>query len=302
MKAAVAAAQPCRIWTIHLLRVDDYDWAMQYPLYQVDSFTTRPFSGNPAAVCVISEVVPDEWMQNVAMEMNLSETAFIRPLIDQGEHAWELRWFTPNQEVDLCGHATLAAAHVLWETGRVLDTLPVQFCSPRSGALPCVQKEIEGDRWIEMDFPIDVPKATQVATSLIDALGVQPISTHQGKWDPLIELASEQEVLNASPDFRALLDCDMRGVVITARADEANRDRYDFVSRFFAPSCGVDEDPVTGSAHCQLAAFWSERLNQQALVGFQASTRGGIVRVSIEGDRAKIAGQAMLVMEGRLFV
>lgn len=282
----------------------NYDERMPIPIYQVDSFTAQRFAGNPAAVCVLqetaNEATDDTWMQNIAIEMNLSETAFVRPLPERGEHAWELRWFTPGGEVDLCGHATLASAHALWETQRVPTDHAIQFHSPRSGALPCVQRTIHEDAWIEMDFPLDPPTQAAPPAGLIEALGVEPVSMHRGKWDPLIELASEAEVLKTSPDFRAMLQCDMRGVTITAHADEANRDRYDFVSRFFAPSCGIDEDPVTGSAHCLLGAFWAQRLNTSALIGYQASKRGGIVRVAIEGDRAKIAGQAVLVMTGEL--
>ncbi len=278
----------------------DYDRTMPIPIYQIDSFTSKRFAGNPAAVCVLEEAVDAEWMQNVAMELNLSETAFVRPLSDRGAHAWELRWFTPNMEVDLCGHATLASAHVLWSTQRVPAHEAVAFFSPRSGDLPCVQRLIDGNAWIEMNFPLDPPLPADPPAGLIESLGVEPVSTCRGKWDPLIELADEQAVRVASPNFRAMLDCDMRGVTITARADEANRDRYDFVSRFFAPACGIDEDPVTGSAHCLLGAFWSQKLGENELVAYQASKRGGTVRINIRANRAIILGQAVMVMSGAL--
>ena len=273
---------------------------MPTPIYQVDSFTDRPFAGNPAAVCVLDRPAGDEWMQDVATEMNLSETAFVVPLPDRGGHAWSLRWFTPNQEVDLCGHATLASAHALWETGRASAGQTIVFHSPRSGALPCAPRTIDGAAWIEMDFPLDPPTPSGPPAGLIAALGVAPISTHRGKWDPLIELADEQAVRDASPNFHAMLGCDMRGVMITAPADASNRDRYDFVSRFFAPACAVNEDPVTGSAHCLLGAFWSQKLGKNELIAYQASQRGGVVRVRVNGDRAAIIGQAVLVMSGEL--
>ncbi len=273
---------------------------MPIPIYQADSFTDRPFAGNPAAVCVLGGPRDDVWMQDVAAEMNLSETAFIWPLPDRGEHAWSLRWFTPNQEVDLCGHATLASAFVLWETRRIPIGDTVLFVSPRSGELPCVPRTIDGAEWIETDFPLDPPTSADPPAGLIEALGVQPVSMHRGKWDPLIELANEQAVRDASPNFYAMRDCDMRGVMITARADASNRARYDFVSRFFAPSCDIDEDPVTGSAHCLLGAFWSGKLGKNNLTGYQASPRGGVVRIGINGDRAAIMGQAVLVMSGEL--
>lgn len=285
---------------IHMALHGVYDGTMPIPIYQIDSFTAERFAGNPAAVCVLQEPADDGWMQNVAIEMNLSETAFIRRLPEQSDHAWELRWFTPGCEVDLCGHATLASAHALWETQRVPRAVAIQFHSPRSGLLPCVQRTIDGEAWIEMDFPIDVPTQSPPPEGLLEALGVEPVSTHHGKWDPLIELASEADVLQVSPDFRAMFRCDMRGVTITAAADEANRNRYDFVSRFFAPACGVDEDPVTGSAHCQLGAFWAEQFGKSELIGYQASKRGGIVRVTIDNDRARIAGQSVLVFSGEL--
>jgi PhzF family phenazine biosynthesis protein len=262
--------------------------AMGQMIVQVDSFTARPFAGNPAAVCVLSEPRSPGWMQAVAREMNLSETAFLVPYDD----GFELRWFTPAVEVDLCGHATLASAHVLWEEGRLGAGAEARF-STRSGLLTARRNEA----WIEMDFPATVPRPTEPPAGLLDALGVTPVSTGLSRFDALIEVADEREVRAAAPDFGALRRIEIRGVILTAPAATSD---FDFVSRFFAPAVGVDEDPVTGSAHCALAPYWAAKLGKDELIGFQASARGGVVRVRARGERVTIAGQAVTVLRGEL--
>ena len=253
-------------------------------IWQVDAFTSEPFAGNPAAVCLLDGPKGDRWMRNVAAEMNLSETAFLLP---EGA-AWRLRWFTPAAEVDLCGHATLASAHVLFLTRGGLGG--ISFLT-RSGELKASRR---GDR-IEMDFPALPPAEDPPPPGLLDALGVKTRSTHRSRFDRLLELESEEAVRAVKPDFRVLAKVDTRGVIVTARGN-----RHDFVSRFFAPAVGVDEDPVTGSAHCVLAPFWGERLGKDEMSGFQASARGGEVRVRLAGDRVLLGGRAVIVLEGEL--
>jgi len=253
-------------------------------LWHVDAFTADPFGGNPAAVCLLDRPREDRWMQAVAAEMNLSETAFLLP---EGA-AYRLRWFTPKAEVDLCGHATLACAHVLYGMRGGLGGL--SFLT-RSGELKVVRR---GDL-IELDFPALPAAEEPPPPGLLDALGVEPRSTHRSRFDRLVEVASEDAVRAVKPDFRALRDVDTRGVIVTARGN-----RHDFVSRFFAPAVGVDEDPVTGSAHCVLAPYWSRRLGRNEMVGFQASARGGEVRVRVEGERVILGGRAVIVVEGEL--
>jgi PhzF family phenazine biosynthesis protein len=263
---------------------------MPQPVVQVDSFTDRAFAGNPAAVCVLREPRPDAWMQDVAREMNLSETAFLRPR-DAGDE-WGLRWFTPAVEVDLCGHATLAAAHVLWEEGH-LDTDRQARFHTRSGVLTAERR----DGWSWMNFPAHPPRAAEAHRGLAEALGATPRWVGTSRFDTLVELASEAEVRDLRPDIGALRRVPTRGVIVTARAEGRGAD---FVSRFFAPAVGVDEDPVTGSAHCVLAPFWAERLGRDELTGFQASTRGGTVRVRARGERVELGGRAVTVMRGEL--
>ncbi len=253
-------------------------------LWHVDAFTATPFAGNPAAVCLLDRAQNDRWMQAIAAEMNLSETAF---LLAEGA-AHRLRWFTPKAEVDLCGHATLASAHVLYGMGGGLGGL--SFLT-RSGELKVARR---GDL-IEMDFPALEAAEEPPPPGLLEALGVEARSTHRSRFDRLIEVASEDAVRAARPDFRALKEVDTRGVIVTARGKQ-----HDFVSRFFAPAVGVDEDPVTGSAHCVLAPYWSKRLGRREMVGFQASARGGEVRVRLEGDRVILGGRAVTVAEGEL--
>lgn len=255
---------------------------------QVDAFTSVPFRGNPAGVCVLTGPPDDAWMQSVATEMNLSETAFLWP---EGS-AFRLRWFTPSTEVDLCGHATLASAHVLWEQGW-LETGETARFETRSGTLSAGAE----DGWILLDFPAE-PAQEQVGTSeLARALGTEVRAAWRNRFDILAEVTSADAVRTLDPDLRAVAALGVRGVIATA---PSNDDDVDFVSRFFGPSVGVDEDPVTGSAHCFLAAYWGERLGKSSMVGYQSSRRGGIVRVELKGDRVSIGGQAVTVLDGTL--
>jgi PhzF family phenazine biosynthesis protein len=265
------------------------------PLLHVDAFTDTRFSGNPAAVCLLDRRSDDAtWMQAVAEEMNLSETAFVmpRPASDESGGAFDLRWFTPTVEVDLCGHATLAAAHALWETGRLADSEAARFHT-RSGLLVA---ERAPDA-ITMDFPARPVQPGTVAG--IDALGApQPLGTFDnGHW-VVVEVADEAAVLGTAPDFGSLGAAIDRGWIVTAPA-AATRDA-DFVSRCFAPRYGIDEDPVTGSAHCALAPFWAGRFGRDALVGHQISARGGRVAVHLRGDRVTLGGTAVTVLRGDL--
>jgi PhzF family phenazine biosynthesis protein len=261
---------------------------MTQAITQVDAFTDQPFRGNPAAVCILPAPRDETWMQNVAREMNLSETAFLL----RQEDGFSLRWFTPAVEVDLCGHATLASAHVLWEEKHLAADEPARFHT-RSGLLTATRQR----DWIELDFPAKPEAPTDAPPDLLRALGASPVYVGKNQFDYLVELASEAEVRDLAPDFTLLRTLQVRGVMVTSRAaDEA----YDFVSRFFAPGAGIDEDPVTGSAHCCLGPFWSRRLNKTALLGYQASSRGGVVRVRLAGDRVMLGGQAVTVMRGHL--
>ncbi len=260
---------------------------MSIPIFQVDAFTDEPFAGNPAAVCILPEPRESEWMQNVAREMNLSETAFLH----RRDDGFELRWFTPTVEVDLCGHATLASAHVLWEAGYLKPDQPARFHT-RSGLLTAERR----GEWIEMDFPADPERPTTPPEGLAQALGATPVYVGEIPFAYLVEVESEEIVRKLQPDF-ALLRRLPRGVVVTARATSPT---YDFVSRFFAPHVGIDEDPVTGATHCCLGPYWAPRLGKEEVVGYQASARGGIVRVRPAGDRVTLSGQAVTVLRGEL--
>lgn len=256
-------------------------------LYIVDAFTNRPFAGNPAAVCLVEHEQSSEWMQTVAAEMNLSETAFVRA-VDEG---FELRWFTPTIEVDLCGHATLATAHALWTEG-ITDQSQLQF-QTRSGILTCRQT----DNWIELDFPATPPTALEPPSELLEALGVQPVFVGKSCFDWLVVVDSETIVRSLEPDFIRLAKIPMRGVIVSSRSDDP---QFDFVSRFFAPAAGVNEDPVCGSAHCCLGPYWSGQLGKSEMTAFQASPRGGILRVRVVGDRMILGGQAVTVVRGEI--
>ena len=262
---------------------------MGQEVFQVDAFTTKPFSGNPAAVCVMPADAEEAWMRNVASEMNLSETAFLY----RHEEGYNLRWFTPEVEVDLCGHATLASAHVLWETGEAPRDQDVSFYT-RSGTLTASR---EGD-WIELDFPATPAEAVEAPVELEAALGVKPVYVGKSRFDFLVEVETEDEVRNIAPDFGLLAKAPCRGVIVTSRADGG---RFDFVSRFFAPATGVNEDPVTGSMHCTLGPFWQSRLGKSAFLAYHASRRGGEIKVRVCGDRVRLGGQAVTALRGTLY-
>ena len=260
-------------------------------LLQIDAFTDQPFRGNPAAVCLLDRERDAEWMQNVGKEMNLSETAFLLPRAD----GWSLRWFTPAVEVDLCGHATLASAHALWEE-RLLPPGETARFHTRSGLLTAKKT---GD-WIELDFPATREQKSEPPAALLEALGIaSPRYVGRNKFDYIIEVASEDEVRRLSPNHATLRQIPVRGVIVTSRASNGD---YDFVSRFFAPGSGIDEDPVTGSAHCCLTPYWSERMKKNEFNAYQASPRGGVLRVRLDGDRVKLAGRAVTVLRGELMV
>lgn len=261
---------------------------MPQSIVTVDAFTDHPFGGNPASVCLLAGPAEDRWMQAVAQEMNHSETAFLHPESD----GFRLRWFTPTVEVDLCGHATLASAHLLWEDGVISPGEPARFHT-RSGLLTAAR---EGD-WINLDFPAEPAAETAAPLELTEALGVAMHYVGRNRFDYLIEVAGEAVVRDLEPDLTLLESITARGFIVTAATD---RGPCDFVSRFFAPGAGVREDPVTGSAHCCLGPYWAARLGRSELVGYQASVRGGIVRVRMRNDRVILGGQAVTVMRGVL--
>jgi len=257
-------------------------------IYQVDAFTDQLFKGNPAAVCILDKPIEANWMKNVAGEMSLPETAFLL----KEKAGYNLRWFTPTSEVDLCGHATLASAHVLWETERIDKTRDIKF-NTKSGLLIARNK----DGWIELDFPIEAPKEEFAPQILINALDVEPVYVGKNRFDYIIEVNSEEIVKNLDPDFRLLREVETRGVIVTSKSTS---NKYDFISRFFAPSIGIDEDPVTGSAHCCLAPYWAEKLNKNKFLAYQASDRGGNIKIRLGKDRVYLSGQAITVLKGEL--
>lgn len=260
-------------------------------IVQVDAFTDTPFAGNPAAVCVLPAPREDQWMQQVAREMNLSETAFLCRRPD----GFDLRWFTPAIEVPLCGHATLASAHVLWEDGHLPADTPVRFHT-HSGLLTATRQ----DTWISLDFPALPPEPVAAPEALLQALQVKPLYVGENRSSAaryLVAVASEEIVRTLQPDFTLLATLPVQGAIVTSRARSVE---FDFVSRYFAPRAGINEDPVTGSAHCCLGPFWSQRLNKDNLVAYQASARGGVMRVQVHGDRVILSGQAVTVLRGEL--
>jgi predicted PhzF superfamily epimerase YddE/YHI9 len=258
---------------------------------QVDAFTDRPYAGNPAAVCVLPAARDAEWMQRVAAEMNLAETAFLVRRPEDDGH-FDLRWFTPTVEVDLCGHATLASAHVLWEEGHLSPDSAAHFHT-RSGRLDARR----GGPGIELDFPSEPAEETPAPAALAEALGCALRWTGRNRMDVLAEVESEAVVRALAPDLMRLAQIPARGVIVTSRSE---RDGVDFVSRWFGPQSGVPEDPVTGSAHCCLAPYWAPRLGRDTLVGFQASPRGGTVHARLAGDRVVLGGSAVTVLRGEL--
>jgi PhzF family phenazine biosynthesis protein len=255
---------------------------------QIDAFTDRPFAGNPAAVCLLAAPRPEEWMQLVAREMNLAETAF---LVRNGD-GFDLRWFTPLCEVDLCGHATLASAHALWEDGHLPAGATARFHT-RSGLLTA--KQADGRIWL--DFPSTPPEPVAPPADLASGVGVPLTFVGKTPFDHLVEIAGEDTLRSLVPDLTALARLPVRGVIVTARSGSAGTD---FVSRFFAPAAGVPEDPVTGSAHCALAPYWSAKLGRTELTGYQASARGGSVLVRVVGDRVMLGGHAVTVARGEI--
>ena len=257
---------------------------MGLEIFQVDAFTDRPFAGNPAAVCVLPQAADEAWMQAVANEMNLSETAF---LVEQ-EDGYNLRWFTPAVEVDLCGHATLASAHILWEQGLLPPDAQARFFT-RSGLLSAVRKA----SWIELDFPAEPEEQAAVPEALFKAIGIEAQYVGKNRFDYLLEVESAETVRKMTPDFTLLSSISGRGFMVTSRSDSSE---YDFISRFFAPAFGVNEDPVTGSAHCCLGPYWAKKLGKGELTAFQASARGGVVKVRVGDDRVYLGGQAVTVM------
>ncbi len=257
---------------------------VELPIYVVDAFTKHPFAGNPAGVCILESPVSEDWMQNVAAELKHAETAFLQA---RGS-AFQLRWFTPTVEVDLCGHATLASAHILWESGRLHLNQTASF-ETRSGVLTANRV----GELIEMDFPSEAPSELEIPWNLEDILGAKPVWFGANRMDYLVEVEDVEALRDLSPDLNGVRQLGHRGLIVTARGTS-----HDFVSRFFAPQSGIDEDPVTGSAHCCLGPYWSEKLGKETLDGFQASARGGMVRVITRGDRTMICGHAVTVLEG----
>lgn len=283
---------------------------MAVSLLQVDAFTAEPFGGNPAAVCVLPSAQPEGWMQRVAAEMNLSETAFLVPLGDDPAQGYHLRWFTPTTEVDLCGHATLASAHVLWSEGHLPPQTPAQF-QTRSGLLVA---RLAGD-WITLEFPSQPVYALPSNPTLLQSLGVTPeavVFQGSNRPDPVaepggnyfVELTSGEAVVALQPDFALMATLPAMGVIVTAPGAGA----VDFVSRYFAPAVGIPEDPVTGSAHCALTPYWQAKLGKAPLLAHQVSPRGGVLKVEQRGDRQTpdadlrvyISGQAVTVLRGTL--
>jgi PhzF family phenazine biosynthesis protein len=254
----------------------------------VDAFASAPFKGNPAAVCLLREERSAEWMQAVGTEMNLPATAFVTPRPD----GFGLRWFTATTELELCGHGTLASAHTLWETGALPVDTPARFHT-KGGLLTAIQR----DGWIEMDFPAVPEEEATPPTDLLEGLGVSPRYVGRSALDYLVEVDGEDAVRALRPDFRRLATLPVRGFIVTSRSRSGDDD---FVSRFFCPARGIDEDAVTGSAHCCLATFWSRRLGKQAFAARQLSARGGALKVTLDGNRVRLAGQALTVSRGEL--
>jgi PhzF family phenazine biosynthesis protein len=261
---------------------------MSVPLFHVDAFTAAPFAGNPAGVCLLDAAADPGWMAAVAKEIDLPATAFVHADGD----SFALRWFTARAELELCGHGTLASSHVLLETGRVRRDQPIRFQS-RGGPLTASLR----DGWIELDFPATPERTIAPPPGLAEALGAEIRYVGRGRLDCLVELADESTVRSLKPDLAKLRDVDARGIIVTSRSATTDRD---FVSRFFAPSVGIAEDPVTGSAHCCLAPYWAAKLGKTELVAEQVSTRGGVLKLRVDGDRVRIAGQAVTVIRGEL--
>lgn len=258
-------------------------------IYQVDAFTDVEFKGNPAAICILEKDIEDSVLQNIAMEMNLSETAFIKEI---GDNEFNLRWFTPEIEIHLCGHATLASAHILWEIGLVDEKESINFHT-LSGELIAKRK----NEWIELDFPKGYLEKSEGDDYLFEALNISPINIYEDDIVYVLEYNNEQEIINLKPDYNLLKKANKEEVIVTSKSDN---DNYDFISRFFGPAIGVNEDPVTGSAHCYLAPYWIEKLQKEEVLGFQGSKRTGFIRCRSEGDRVILQGKAVTILEGEL--
>jgi len=255
-------------------------------IFTVDAFTDKPFSGNPAGVCILSEEREEVWMQSVAREMNLSETAFLK----KSDSGYSLRWFTPKVEVDLCGHATLASAHILFEKGYLNSEEQGRFHT-RSGLLTATNKK----SWIELDFPKQPVTPSPPPPGLVESLGVEPKFVGKNVLYYFVEVESEEIVRGLKPNYTQLASVPVNAVAVTSKATTSG---FDFVSRFFAPSFGIDEDPVTGSSHCGLGPFWEERLHKSELAAYQASARGGVLHVRIVSDRVFMGGKAVTILQG----
>jgi PhzF family phenazine biosynthesis protein len=269
---------------------------MPQPIAVVDAFTAEPYRGNPAGICILPAAASVEWMQSVAIEMNHAETAF---LVKTGDD-YDLRWFTPGGEVDLCGHATLASAHYLWETGALAADEQARFHT-RSGLLTADRLLIDGILWIELDFPSEPVSASATPLGFAAMLGAEPVFVGRNRMDYLAELKDESTVRSLQPDMKQIADLSategVRGIIVTAAGAHSEAD---IVSRCFFPRFQIDEDPVTGSAHCALAPYWIERLGKQEIVAYQASARGGWLRLRLAGDRVKLRGQAVTTLRGEL--
>ncbi len=258
---------------------------MPHTLYQVDAFTNKRFAGNPAAVCLLEKAADENWMQQVAMENNLSETAFLFPEKD----GYNLRWFTPSVEVDLCGHATLATAHILYEQN-ILDQNQTANFYTKSGKLTANKQANK----IELNFPSTMPTEQSVPDKLLEAFDVTATFVGKSRFDYFIEIASAETLRKLKPNFSILKELQVRGVIVTAQSDIS---KYDIISRFFAPGAGIDEDPVTGSAHCTLSPYWSTKLGKPKLKAYQASARGGELTIIHQDDRVLLLGEAITVMK-----
>ena len=260
------------------------------PIFQVDAFTDKPFGGNPAGVCMLPEEKPETWMQYIAREMNLPETAFLL----KRKGYYDLRWFTPEVEVELCGHATLSSAYILFEFGYLESDNRIRF-KTKSGFLTAEKDE----DCIILDFPAQPEQPASIPSALQEALNVTVKYSGKNRFVYLLELYSESAVRNLQPDFELLKKVEAIGIIVTARSD---RSEYDFISRFFAPAIGINEDPVTGSAHCCLGPYWYKKLNKETLIGYQASERGGIVQIEIKDDRVRLGGKAVIIFKGEVTV
>lgn len=273
---------------------------MPQPIAVVDAFTAEPYRGNPAGICVLSSPTSDEWMQSVAIEMNHAETAFLIRRGASNQDGYNLRWFTPGAEVDLCGHATLASAHYLWETAALPSGEQARFHT-RSGLLTADHIFANGTAWVELDFPAELVSPVAAPQGLAAMLGAEPVFVGRNRLDYLIELKDEATVRSLRPDLKQIAALseqeDARGIIVTAAGTNG---KADIVSRCFYPYFHIDEDPVTGSAHCGLAPYWIARLGKREIVAYQASARGGWLHLRLAADRVKLRGQAVTTLRGEL--